>query len=87
MKINEIIDNYAPLRKLSKKEIKQLSKPWITVGIRNSISKHDKLLRKFIKCKDVDRKNAIHREYKILCNEIVSLIRTSKKNNYIIFFF
>ena len=86
MKLNEIIDNYAPLIKLSKKEIKQLSKPWITIGIRNSISRRDKLLRKFIKCKDLGRKNELHQEYKILRNEIVSLIRTSKNNHYRNFF-
>ena len=36
-KLNKLIHKHAPLRLLSKRKIKRLSKPWITKGIRKSI--------------------------------------------------
>ena len=35
-KLNKLINKHAPLRSLSKRKIKRLSKPWITKGIRKS---------------------------------------------------
>ena len=32
-RLSNIIDRHIPIKKLSAKEIKQLSKPWITPGI------------------------------------------------------
>ena len=81
-RINEILDNYAPLKKNSKKEYKQLSKPWISADIRKSISRRDDLLRKYIKCNDTVRKKELHLQFKMLRNEIVSLIKNNKKNYY-----
>ena len=37
--INSVLDKYMPLKKLSKKEVKQQHKPWITIGIRKSIER------------------------------------------------
>ena len=85
-KINEILDKYAPIKKLSKKELKGLSKPWITTGIRKSIKRRDKILNSYIKCKDNTRKEELHSEYKTLRNRIVSLIKFSKKDHYRNFF-
>ena len=62
-KINQTLDNYAPLKKLSKKEYKQLSKPWITTGIRRSISRRDILFNKFIKCNDIEKKKELHLDF------------------------
>ena len=42
------LKNYMPLKKLSKKEIKLKDNPWFTVGIRVSIKRRDRLLRKYI---------------------------------------
>ena len=36
-KTNEIIDKHLPLKQMNKKEIKTLSKPWITPAIQKSI--------------------------------------------------
>jgi len=36
-KLNSVVKNYAPVKILSKRKIKQLAKPWITKGIRTSI--------------------------------------------------
>ena len=85
-KINDILDVHVPIRKLSKKELKGLSKPWITVGIRQSIKRRDKILNKYINCKDNSRKIELHSEYKTLRNRIVSLIKVSKNEYYRNFF-
>ncbi len=85
-KINDILDVYAPIRKLSKKELKGLSKPWITSGIRKSIKRRDKLLNKYINCNDNLRKKELHSEYKTLRNRIVSLIKANKNEHYRRFF-
>ena len=51
-KINSIIDNHLPLKKVSKKELKQQFKPWITTGIRKAIKVRDKLFNKYINSKN-----------------------------------
>ena len=37
--VARINDEHAPIRKLSKKEIKSLSKPWVSTGLKVSIKK------------------------------------------------
>ncbi|EDO49528.1 predicted protein [Nematostella vectensis] len=46
--VERIIDKHAPLKKLSRKEIKFLSKPWITTGIKHSIAIKNKLYKQFL---------------------------------------
>ena len=41
-KLNQIIDKHIPFKKLSRKEIKFKSKPWITKGLKNSIKLKNK---------------------------------------------
>ena len=67
-KVNSIIDKHIPLRKLTKQEIKQHFKPWITLGIRNSIKRRDTLHRKFTETNDKDVKNDYLVKYKKLRN-------------------
>ena len=45
-KLNILIDKYLPLKKLSNREIKHQLKPWITLDIRQSIKRRDKLYKK-----------------------------------------
>ena len=71
--INALIEQYMPIKKMSKNEIKQLYKPWITNGIRNSIRRREKLQ---------EVKNEHHHNYKELRNQIVSICRQSKNNYY-----
>ena len=47
-RITEIINKHAPIRKLSRKEIKSLSKPWVTPGIKTSIRIKEKSYKRFI---------------------------------------
>ena len=47
-----IIDKHAPLKKLSKREIRLKSKPWITKGIHKSIKVKNQFYTKFMQSKD-----------------------------------
>ena len=50
-KINNLTDKYAPLHKLTRKQIKTLTKPWITKGIQVAMHKRNKLKKLFKKYK------------------------------------
>ena len=76
---DRLTDLYSPANKLSNKEFKQTNKPWITLGIRNSIKRKDKLFKKYIHMKNSPIRDNIHTEYKALKNRINSLIYHSKK--------
>ena len=80
--INKLLDKYAPLKKMTKKEFKQTRKPWITNGILRSIQRKNKLFSRYIKCKDEQAKTNLHEEYKVLRNRINTLIYFSKKDYY-----
>ena len=62
--------------------MKLQAKPWITPEILKSIKKRDKLLRLYIKSKEINRKEELHTEYKKLRNKIVTSIRNSKKKHF-----
>ena len=83
---DRLTDLYNPSNKLTNKEFKLTTKPWITLGIRNSIKRKDKLFRKYIDMKNSINREDIHTEYKALKNRINSLIYHSKKNYYIKYF-
>ena len=68
---NKIINKHAPIKKLSNRKAKQLSKPWITSGIRASISIKNKLYA-----------SGDDRKYRFYRNKICNLIRLSKKRYY-----
>ena len=42
-KLNKIVNKHAPIKKLSNRKAKQLSKSWITTGLKASISVKNKL--------------------------------------------
>ena len=42
-KYNAIVNKHAPMKNLSKRKAKQLSKPWITSGIRAAIKVKNKI--------------------------------------------
>ena len=67
-----------PIRKLTKKEIKQQRKPWITNGIRTSI-KREKIYKRCIKENYKYTKDGYHGQYKELRNKIINLCNQSKK--------
>ena len=80
--IYEVLDKHMPLKKANKKELKLEAKPWITPGILISIKRRDQLLNKYIKAPEGEHKNELHKQYKILRNKIVALLRLSKNQHY-----
>ena len=80
--IENILNLYAPLKKVSNKEHKRTYKPWITNGIITSIKRRNKLFNSYVKCKNLLRKHELHVSYKTLRNFIQTLIKTSKMDFY-----
>ena len=76
--INTTIDKHAPLKRLSKKEAKFQSKPWISQGIRKSIKTKNKLFNRYIR----NKSQANHSRYKIYRNKLKHILNISKKLYY-----
>ena len=74
-KYNKIVNKHAPFKRLSNRKAKQLSKPWITTGIKASIAVKNKLYA-----------SGDDSRYKYYRNKICSLIRLSKKRYYYEYF-
>ena len=69
-KIDSLLGTNAPLKNINKKHLKFLTKPWITLGLQNSIKRKNDIYSKFAKCKNQKRKNfitVITRPTKIYC--------------------
>ena len=85
-KFNSILDLYAPLKKISKQKLKFRNKPWITLGLKKSISIKNHLLTKYIKLKDVTLKNEAQIKYKQYRNLLSTLMKESKKSYFTNYF-
>jgi len=85
-KINSLIDEHVPLIKLSKRQAKLHSKPWITKGILTSMKIRDNFFRDYLNSSSPDIKSFLHSRYKLYRNKIVSLLRLSKQNHFKQFF-
>ena len=64
---------------MTKRELKQQLKPWITTGILNSMTRRDRLQKRIAKSKNEQLKKQYHEDYKKLRNQIVTLCRINKK--------
>ena len=80
--LNDIVEKHIPLQQLSAKELKQLSKPWITKGLKTSIDMKNKLYRKYLK----NRSLYYHSKFKLYRNKLNHLIKISKTNYYKTYF-
>ena len=82
--INYLLDEFAPYKKLSKKEYKLKSKPWINRNILTEMKKRDKLLHKYCKAKDKDSfyAQAIYEDFKSFRNSLTKMKRDSKIDYY-----
>ena len=67
---------------MTKSEIKQKDKSWVTTEIQKLIHQRDKLHKQFIKAENETVKSLFHDRYKTLRNRIVTLCRQSKKSYY-----
>ena len=81
-KITKLLDIHAPVKKLSHKEKKSLSKPWLTKGILQSIKQKNVLYRKFIRSKDLTERELLLQNFKIYKNKIHKLTRINKSDYY-----
>ena len=70
-KFTKVVNKHAPIKRLSRRRVKELSKPWITAGLKTSIRVRYKLYASGDEFK-----------YKYYRNKICSLIRLSKSNYY-----
>ena len=77
-KVIKVIDIYAPIEKISKKETKFNRKPWITTALKISIRIKNILYRKFLKSNSAYS----HFKYKTYRNKLSILLKVSKRNYY-----
>ena len=77
---NEIIENLAPLRKITNKEHKLKSKPWITLDIIKLIKIRDNTYKRLIKSKNQPQRDNLQNKLRNIKNRIKNEIRTSKKD-------
>ena len=79
---NLLLDKYAPLKQINKKQMKTNSRPWITKGILTSIRKKYKIHSKFLKAKDQTRKEALNQECEMYKNLLTNITKKSQENYY-----
>ena len=71
--INILLDEVAPYKKLTKKEIKLKSKPWITIDIQHLMQKRDKLHTKYCQEPNKTKKEELYLNYKKLRNKLTKM--------------
>ena len=74
-KCNKLINKHVPMKTISKRKAKLLSKPWITKGLRSSV----RIKKTLYASGDMI-------QYKVYRNKLCSLIRLSKQKYYTKFF-
>ena len=84
--INNLLDQMAPLKRLTKKEKGLIERPWITSGILASMHSRDMLYSDFLREKDSVIKQSKYDLYKTKRNMVTLLIRVSKKDHYTKYF-
>ena len=85
-KMNTILDKHLPLKKLSKQEMLQRDRPWITKELTKSIKIKNVTHEKLSRAKDQIRKEELRNIYKTCKNKITKFTRLSKANHYNRFF-
>ena len=78
--INSLLNKSASFfKKIGECELKFKAKPWITFGFQKSFSVKNKLLKKFIRKKDPQRKAEFHEKYKTYINLLSILMKKSNQ--------
>ena len=85
-KIENVLDKHAPYKEFTKKQVSNLSKPWVTKDIAKDIIIKNKIHRRFLKCTNTTKKNELFMKFKQYRNKISNLLKVSKKEYYISFF-
>lgn len=84
--LNHQLDEYAPYRKLTKKEQLLLQKPWIKDEILEKCANRDSILKSISQETDTTVINELRNEHKRIRNELTTEKRNSKKEYYQTFF-
>ena len=79
-KIEQLLDEMAPFKILSKKEYDLYKKPWLTSGILRSIQTRDLLHKQYLKEQNTNKKKNLFNNYKRRRNIITYLIRLAKES-------
>ena len=79
---HKLIDKHIPLEKLSKIKLKQKKKPWINNSLMRRINYKNNLYKKYQLQPDLNLKNIIFDEYKILQKSLKKEIKIAKDNYY-----
>ena len=80
------LDEFAPLKKLNKKEVELIQKPWITHLILEKTHQKNDLLKQINNEKNPLRLEELRANYKRIRNEITEQKRKGKKEHYFSFF-
>ena len=84
--VNHLLDEMAPMKTLTNKQIKLTQKPWITHEILAQMQKRNIFYKDFCKEKNVIKKTRLNLLFKNYRNKVVSMIRTSRRKYYFDFF-
>ena len=84
--IERLLDEMAPVRRLTKKEIEFLKKPWVTIGLTKSIEDRDKSYKLFAAEKNPLTKQQLWETFRTKRNLVKILNRKSKREYYANFF-
>jgi hypothetical protein len=80
--VNDILNVMAPFRRLTKKELSTQLKPWINHDILQAMKVRDNLLKDYIKETDLQGRTEAHVKYKKQRNEVVGMMKRSKRLYY-----
>ena len=84
--IERLLDEMAPMKRLSNRDIGLKQRPWICHEILDLMKERDKYHKKYVREHNPDRKEVIFRIYKSKRNKVVQLIRNSKRKYYADYF-
>jgi hypothetical protein len=84
--MERLLDEMAPFKRLSNKDIGLKQRPWITHDILEIMNERDDFHKQYAKEKDLIRKDILFRIYKYKRNLVVKNIRQSKEKYYSDFF-
>ena len=84
--IERLLDEMAPIRRLTKKEIDLLKKPWVTFGLLKSMDERDRAHKQYAIEKDQIIKAKLWEDYRAKRNLVKILNRNSKRDYYASFF-
>ena len=76
--LDELVDTHAPLKKLTKRDIKFRNKPWVNSKIQKMMHIRDRLFRKF----KINNDQSVKDLYKILRNRVTESLRDSKASYF-----